>query len=329
MNNEFPGAFQLREPTKGEKIMKEFIYTCEYCGSEYSISKPGTYECSTCNNTFNVEDPQEEEKKYFQEQEKKMEEIRKKALEEKDKEKNKKNEKNEKMDRTSFFQKKKKYKCNVGLYTSIFISFIFFIITVVCICFSVIEEIAKEKKKRAEIYKLSIKHCITMATLHKNTASFYKEEAEKILNIAKKYENYINEYTDKAKSSRELAKSYREDTRYDFKKSAQREEDDANSHEESVKYYKKLRKSNIDIAKNYIDKEKKETEEQKKYEKEEYEENKKLSEYTQDNAFFLKQKPYPHTITLYYFFALLISFVSVQLFHIFQIIEYNTRKEEK
>ena len=63
--------------------MKPFIYTCEHCGSEYNITDPGKYECSTCNNTFIIEDIQEQEQLHFQEQQKKLEEIRKKALEEK------------------------------------------------------------------------------------------------------------------------------------------------------------------------------------------------------------------------------------------------------
>ena len=65
--------------------MKPFIYTCEHCGSEYNITDPGKYECSTCNNTFFIEDIQEQEQLHFQEQQKKLEEIKGKSKIENDK----------------------------------------------------------------------------------------------------------------------------------------------------------------------------------------------------------------------------------------------------
>lgn len=67
--------------------MKEFIYTCEHCGSEYNITAPGKYECSICNNTFIIEDLQQQEQLHFQEQQKKLEEIRQKTIEQKKTEK--------------------------------------------------------------------------------------------------------------------------------------------------------------------------------------------------------------------------------------------------
>ena len=72
--------------------MKEFIYTCEHCGTEYKISEYGQYKCQKCNNTFVVKEedpfsPTEEEineiekRIQFQEQEKKLQDIQKKAEE--------------------------------------------------------------------------------------------------------------------------------------------------------------------------------------------------------------------------------------------------------
>lgn len=55
--------------------MKEFVYTCENCGTEYTITDPGKYQCSNCNNTFTVEDQE-------QKQAEKLEQIRRKAAEE-------------------------------------------------------------------------------------------------------------------------------------------------------------------------------------------------------------------------------------------------------
>ena len=52
--------------------MKEFVYTCENCGSEYTITAPGLYQCQSCNNTFTVEDPE-------QAQAERLEQIRRKA----------------------------------------------------------------------------------------------------------------------------------------------------------------------------------------------------------------------------------------------------------
>lgn len=52
--------------------MKEFIYTCEHCGSEYTITEPGRYQCQNCNNAFTVEDQE-------QKQAERMEQIRKRA----------------------------------------------------------------------------------------------------------------------------------------------------------------------------------------------------------------------------------------------------------
>jgi hypothetical protein len=34
--------------------MKEIVYTCEHCGSEYTITEPGQYQCPKCNNVFTV-----------------------------------------------------------------------------------------------------------------------------------------------------------------------------------------------------------------------------------------------------------------------------------
>jgi predicted ATP-dependent serine protease len=63
--------------------MKPFTYTCEHCGSEYNITAPGKYECSICNNTFIIEDLQQQEQLHIQEQQKKLEEIRQKTTEQK------------------------------------------------------------------------------------------------------------------------------------------------------------------------------------------------------------------------------------------------------
>lgn len=52
--------------------MKEFVYTCEYCGTEYTITEPGQYQCQNCNNVFTVEDQE-------QKQAEKLEQIRRKA----------------------------------------------------------------------------------------------------------------------------------------------------------------------------------------------------------------------------------------------------------
>lgn len=52
--------------------MKEFVYTCENCGSEYTITDPGQYQCQSCNNTFTVEDQE-------QKQAERLEQIRRKA----------------------------------------------------------------------------------------------------------------------------------------------------------------------------------------------------------------------------------------------------------
>ena len=38
--------------------MKEFIYTCEYCGAEFKIIEPGEYKCNKCQNTFVIEKEQ-------------------------------------------------------------------------------------------------------------------------------------------------------------------------------------------------------------------------------------------------------------------------------
>ena len=96
--------------------MKEFIYTCEHCGSEYSISEPGKYECSICNNTFIIEDIQKEDKIQFQEQEEKLNKIKNKA-------KNQNSEKDNKENKTK--QKKKpKYKGDLGHFV-LYILFLF------------------------------------------------------------------------------------------------------------------------------------------------------------------------------------------------------------
>ena len=38
--------------------MKEFIYTCEHCGTEFKIIEPGEYKCNKCKNTFVIEKEQ-------------------------------------------------------------------------------------------------------------------------------------------------------------------------------------------------------------------------------------------------------------------------------
>lgn len=41
--------------------MKEFVYTCEKCGTEYTITDPGKYQCQICNNVFTVEDQEQKQ----------------------------------------------------------------------------------------------------------------------------------------------------------------------------------------------------------------------------------------------------------------------------
>ena len=116
--------------------MKEFIYTCEHCGSEYNISEPGKYECSTCNNTFIIEDLQQQEHLHFQEQQKKLEEIRQKTIQEKKSEEKKSEEKKseEKKSEKENQKKKPKYKGENGeiilrvlIYISIAVFFVGFV----------------------------------------------------------------------------------------------------------------------------------------------------------------------------------------------------------
>lgn len=75
--------------------MKEFIYTCENCGTEYTITEPGRYQCQSCNNIFTVEDQE-------QAQAERLEQIRRKA-------------------EAQAHQKRKKEK-KIKVYGSIFIS---------------------------------------------------------------------------------------------------------------------------------------------------------------------------------------------------------------
>lgn len=39
--------------------MTEIVYTCEHCGTQYTITEPGRYQCQNCNNVFTVEDPEQ------------------------------------------------------------------------------------------------------------------------------------------------------------------------------------------------------------------------------------------------------------------------------
>ena len=92
--------------------MKEFIYTCEHCGTEYKISEYGQYKCQKCGNVFAV---QHEDK--FSPTEEEIEEVERK-LAEKEKQSEAKAEENTK---TGIKKKSEKYYGKVASYVMFFV----------------------------------------------------------------------------------------------------------------------------------------------------------------------------------------------------------------